>query len=152
MKGITLAALWFISIIPAPVMGQARGIPNARDAAYKLAAKMRVRGFVLYPAFSGDNSKEVQEAELQVQKGMDYYFVVAVDDPTEIDTDIYVQDSEGTPIRSDNRGASDAAVQWTSQFNGTVVIKIVLGRESKKNGKSFRQYYCLSGVRTKDAI
>lgn len=145
-------------------------VSTAREIAYRIAAKLRVRGFILFPSDSGDNSKDVQTLEIPISKGLDYTFVVASDTDTEytifnegskparvefkpeLDIDLYVEDEEGTQIVADTRKNPDAAVQFTSMFNGIARIKLVFAKDGESKQKVYRRYFTIMGVRGKDPI
>jgi hypothetical protein len=63
-----------------------------------------------------------------------------------------VEDEEGTQIVSDTRFSPDAAVQFTSMFNGVARIKLVFAKDGQAKSKVYRRYFTIMGVRGKDPI
>jgi hypothetical protein len=134
----------------------------AREVAYRIAAKLRVRGFQLFPGDNGDNSKEVQTFEFPVTKGVDYAFLVASDVATtsqdvksrafNFNIDLYIEDEFGTQIVADQRPETDAFVQFTSQFNGTAKAKLVLSSDTTSRGKGYRRFFFLMGQRGNEPL
>ena len=135
-------------------------VSEARDMAYRIGAKLRDRGFTLFPGDHGDNSKEVQEFEFPVTKGLDYAFLVASDGflkttlrdgsvTSRIDIDLYLEDENGTHIVADTRADMDAFVEFTSTYNGTAKAKLVFGKDGEGflKGKTYQRFFFLMGVR-----
>ena len=135
-------------------------VSEARDMAYRIGAKLRDRGFTLCPGDHGDNSKQVQEFEFPVTKGLDYAFLVASDAFTvttkdgstrvpRLDIDLYIEDENGTHIVADTRTEMDAFVEFTSQYNGTAKAKLVFASEKGglEGAKLYQRFFFLMGVR-----
>ena len=145
-----------------PVQDSRADLSAAREIAYRIAAKLRSRGFQLFPGENGDNSKNVHTFEFPVQKGIDYAFLVASDVATNtqdkgshnfsFNIDLYIEDEAGTQIVADQRDATDAFVQFTSLFNGTARAKVVLSSDSSLAGKAYRRFFFLMGQRGSDPI
>ncbi len=134
-------------------------VSEARDMAYRIGSKLRDRGFTLFPGDHGDNSKQVQEFEFPVTKGLDYAFLVASDAlvvrnsdgerKPRLDIDLYIEDENGTHIVADTRLQMDAFVEFTSQYNGTAKAKLVFATESGgfAGAKLYQRFFFLMGVR-----
>ncbi len=157
LKGVFLAALASCLI---PATSSQADLSAAREIAYRIAEKLRGRGFQLFPGENGDNSKEVQTFEFPVTKGVDYAFLVASDVATSsqdiksrlfnFNIDLYIEDEFGTQIVADQREEVDAFVQFTAQFNGTAKAKLVLSSDTSSRGKGYRRFFFLMGQRGSD--
>lgn len=159
----TFSKLASLAVVSASLMiaPETKGdLSQAREMAYRIAEKLRGRGFTLFPGENGDNSKTVQTFEFPVTKGVDYAFLVASDIAATIsdkasrgfrfNIDLYIEDEFGTQIVADQRDEVDAFVQFTSQYNGTAKAKLVIASDASVGGKTYRRFFFLMGQRGSD--
>ena len=101
---------------------------KAEDDAYRMAIKQSQRGYTMYPATSGvAQSGERIRFLLPITKGVDYVFLVGVDDYV-ADVDIYVFDEDKGLILSDRRSDRRAGTRFRASYTGTVEIYVHMVR------------------------
>jgi len=101
---------------------------KAEDDAYRMAIKQSQRGYTMYPATSGiAQSGERVRFLLPVTKGVDYVFLIGVDNFV-ADVDVYVFDEDKGLILSDRRSDRRAGVRFRASYTGTVEIYVHMVR------------------------
>jgi len=99
---------------------------KAEDDAYRMAITQVQRGYTMYPATSGIAQRgERVRFLLPITKGVDYVFLVGVDDYVR-DVDLYVFDESNAEILSDRRTDRRAGTRFRASYTGTATVYVYM--------------------------
>ncbi|MEQ1824085.1 MAG: hypothetical protein ABL949_16370 [Fimbriimonadaceae bacterium] len=106
----------------APVRIRPKSSPKlARDDARKIAVQFRAQGYEIFPIATGDNKHAQVDFTVDINKGVDYVFMVGIDEAIGA-VDLYVKDESGNMIAQDTTDRSRACVDFAASYNGTVTV------------------------------
>jgi hypothetical protein len=99
---------------------------RAEDDAYRMAIRQVQRGYTMYPATSGVAQRgERIRFLLPITKGVDYVFLVGVDDFVR-DVDLYVFDENNGEILVDRRADRRAGTRFRASYTGTATVYVYM--------------------------
>ena len=118
-----------IALLPgASAFGQSPA--RAEDDAYRMAIRQVQRGYTMYPATSGVAQRgERIRFLLPITKGVDYVFLVGVDDFVR-DVDLYVFDESNSEILVDRRADRRAGTRFRAAYTGTATVYVYMANAS----------------------